>query len=218
MDKLELDEFLKAFSKLGNDVGMIIGATRNLGLDYEDAGEKLRKLSQQLKMLSNKNPPLMEKAGFRDRCILVHRDKNGKIIDKRDTGWKTNTLTNAGFAEVAGLMTADVGGTAFDYIAIGTGTTAPAATDTALEYETHRIGGADVTGSQVTTTVTNDTMQLVGTFSGYTGTEAVTESGVFNAAAGGTLLCRQTFAALNINWDAGDSLQVTWKVQVKAAA
>jgi len=120
MDKLELGEFLKAFSKLGNDVGMIIGATRNLGLDYEDASEKLRKLSQQLKMLSNKNPLLMEKAGFRDRCILIHRDKNGKIIDKRDTGWRTNTLTNAGFAEVAALMTADVGGTAFDYIAIGT--------------------------------------------------------------------------------------------------
>jgi len=218
MDKLELDvlnEFIKAFSKLGNDVGMIIGATRNLGLDYEDASEKLRKLSQQLKMLSNKNPLLMEKAGFRDRCILVHRDKNGKIIDKRDTGWRTNTLTNAWFANVAGLQLTDVGGESLGYIAIGTGTTAPAPTDTALEYETHREAG---TGSRETTTVTNDTAVLTATFSGYAGTEAVTESGAFTAATGGIMACRQTFDPLNINWGAGDSLQVTWKIQTKQAA
>jgi len=158
-----------------------------------------------------------EKVSVRDRLIAVVRDKNGKVKQVYDSGWRTNTLTNDGFAEIAGLITADVGGTAFDYIAIGTGTTAAAATDTALEYETHRIGGADVTGSRVTTTVTNDTAQLVGTFSGYTGTEAVTESGVLNASTGGTLLCRQVFSALNIDWDAGDSLQITWKIQVKAA-
>jgi intein/homing endonuclease len=29
--------------------------------------------------------------------------------------------------------------------------------------------------------------------------------------------CRQVFSALNINWGAGDTLQVTWKVQVKQA-
>ncbi len=216
MEKDFLDEFVRVYSKLGNDVGMIIGAARNIGIDYEDASEKLRRLTEELKQLMRQNSTLTEKAGFRDRVILQHFDKEGRLLDERDSGWKANTLTNAGFAEVAGLITADVGGTPFDYIAIGTGTTAPAATDTALAAETHRIGGAAVTGSRVTTAVTNDTMQLVGTFSGYTGTEAVTESGVFNAATGGTLLCRQTFAALNINWDAGDSLQVTWKVQVKA--
>lgn len=155
-----------------------------------------------------------EEVTVKDRLIAIVRDKNGKIKQKYDSGWRKNTITNAGLAEVAGLLTADVGGTAFDYIAIGTGTTAAAASDTALEYETHRIGGADVTGSRVTTSVTNDTMQLVGTFSGYTGSEAVTESGVLNAATGGTLLCRQTFSALNIDWAAGDSLQMTWKVQV----
>lgn len=212
-----LDEFVRAFSRLGNDIGMVIGAARNLGMDYEDTAAKLQKLAEELKALSRlESRGLAEAAGFRDRVILRHLDREGNLVDERDTGWHSNTLTNAGFAEVAGLITADVGGTAFDYIAIGTGTTPPSATDTALQSETHRIGGASVTGTRVTTSVANDTMQLVGTFSGYTGTEAVTESGVLNASSGGVLLCRQTFSALNINWGAGDSLQVTWRVQVKA--
>ncbi|MEM2849045.1 MAG: hypothetical protein QXI36_02075, partial [Candidatus Bathyarchaeia archaeon] len=88
---------------------------------------------------------------------------------------------------------------------------------TALVTEIKRKAG---TGSRVTTTVTNDTHQLVVTFSaadGLSGTSAVAESGEFNALTGGTMLDRQTFSVLNINWDAGDTLQVTWKVQVKQA-
>jgi hypothetical protein len=62
----------------------------------------------------------------------------------------------------------------------------------------------------VTTTTTNDTAQLTNTFS-VTGTVAVTESGVLNAASTGTLLCRQVFTAINVV--SGDSLALTWKVQ-----
>jgi len=47
-----------------------------------------------------------------------------------------------------------------------------------------------------------------------TGTQAIDESGVLNLATAGELLCRQTFGALNIDWDGGDSLQITWKIQV----
>ena len=157
---------------------------------------------------------MLKKMRLKDKLIVVLRDKNGNVKHRYDSGWRENTITNSGKAEVAGLICADVGGTAFDYIAIGTGTTPESATDTALENETHRIGGGDVTGSLTTTTVTNDTVQLVGTFSGYTGTESITESGVFNASSGGTMLCRQTFSAINVDWDAGDSLQITWKIQV----
>lgn len=140
--------------------------------------------------------------------------RDGLVIDHKTID---NTITNAGLAEVAGLFTADTAGslTAFDYIAIGTGTTASDATDTQLEAEItqsggERRGGADVTGTQVQTSVTNDTGQLVTTYT-FTGTFAVTESGVLNAAATGDMLCRQTFSAINVA--SGDSLQVTWKVQ-----
>ena len=124
-----------------------------------------------------------------------------------------NVITNAGKAQVAGLINGVVT-TPFKYIAIGTGTAAPAATDTALATETRRKLADSV--SRATTNVDNDTALLVATFSGYTGTEAVTESGVFDASSGGNMLCRQTFSAINVNWGAGDSLQITWKIVVTA--
>jgi hypothetical protein len=98
---------------------------------------------------------------------------------------------------------------------MGTGTVAPAAGDTALGAEKDEAGAAttthkSATASRVTTTVTNDTAQDVVTFN-YTATLAVTESGVFNAATAGTMLCRQTFSAVNVV--NGDSLQFTWKVK-----
>ncbi|GAI28320.1 unnamed protein product, partial [marine sediment metagenome] len=80
-----------------------------------------------------------------------------------------------------------------------------------LVAETHRVAG---TGTRVETAVANDTAQLVVTFSGFAGTEAVTEIGEFNADTGGDMAMRQTFAALNVDWDEGDSIVMTVKVQV----
>ena len=177
--------------------------------------EQTRKLLEVL----NKDTAYREKIGLRYGLDLVVRRKDGSIKQELHLGniqdgvkrEPVHTITNAGRASVAGLMLVDVGGTAYDYLAIGTGTTASAATDTALEYKTHRVAG---TGTRVTTTVTNDTAQLVVTFSGFSGSEAITEIGMFNAASAGTMLMRQVHAALNINWTAGDSYQATVKVQV----
>ena len=129
---------------------------------------------------------------------------NVKVVD--------NLVTNAGKAIVAGLMTGDVTNF-FDYIAVGTGTTGAALTDTTLETETADSGlsRAASTNSRVTTDVTNDTAQFAKTFT-VTGTKAVTESGVFDASSTGGLLARQTFSAINVV--SGDSLTITWKVDV----
>jgi len=202
---MSLDRIL---SRMGNNILSLIGLTRNIGDDYQQLLTELRKL------LENTGER-KEQMAVRDRVILEVRDKNGRLKQKYDSGWSLNGITNAGFAEVAGLLLTDVGGTAFDYIAIGTGTTAFDPTQTTLVSEISRKAG---TGSRVTTSVTNDTAQLQAQFSsadGLSGTSAVTESGVFNASSGGTMLCRQTFSALNIDWDAGDTLTVTWKIQVK---
>jgi hypothetical protein len=210
----ELDEVI---GRMGNEIISLISTTRNLSLDYQKLIDLLNKLSNQPQTAQN-NPQekkVKEPMGMRDRVILTVKDKNGNVKQEYDSGWSPNGITNAGMAEVAGLITLDVGGTAFDYIAIGTGTTSFDPTQTALVTEIKRKAG---TGSRTTTSVTNDTAQYVTTFSsadGLSGTSAVTESGVFNASTGGTMLCRQTFSALNINWSAGDTLQVTWKVQVK---
>lgn len=143
---------------------------------------------------------------------IDHFDKAGNLIETVNT---PNALMNLGFKEVAGLFNTDQAGsyTAFDYIAVGTGTTAATATDTTLETEVTNLGltRAAGTGTSVTTNVTDDTAQFLKSFT-VTGAAAVTESGVLNAASTGTLLCRQTFSAINVA--NGDTLQITWKVTV----
>lgn len=125
----------------------------------------------------------------------------------------SNLITNAGMAGVASRINGAGSEAAFTYIAVGTGTNAANASDTTLQTELAASGlsRAAATASRVTTDQTNDTAQLVLTYT-VTGTAAVTESGVFNASSSGVLLCRQTFSAINVV--NGDSLQVTWKIDV----
>ena len=118
----------------------------------------------------------------------------------------SNLITNTGFAGVASRINGDGAEAAFTYIAVGTGTTGAAVGDTTLETE-HAADGlsrAAATASRVTTDVTNDFT--------VSGTVAVTESGCLNAAADGVLLCRQVFTAVNVV--NGDTLQITWKLDV----
>jgi hypothetical protein len=100
-------------------------------------------------------------------------------------------------------------GTEPKFVAMGTGTTAEAATQTALvtEVETRTSG----TSSRVTTTTTNDTYQVVGTVTATT-TRAITESGLFDASTVGNMLCRALFTVINLA--SGDSISFTWKVQL----
>src|SRR6266550_4380547 len=60
-----------------------------------------------------------------------------------------------------------------------------------------------------TTTVTNDTFQVVGTRTA-TGAGTVTVSGLFDAASGGNLFTKGDFAGIALA--NGDSIQFTWKV------
>ncbi len=128
-----------------------------------------------------------------------------------------NLVVSAGKAAIASRINGSGAEAVFAYIGWGTGTTAAAAGDTALQTEKDASNGATTThviaaptASRVTTTVTNDTAQLQGTATA-SATIAVTESGVFNAATAGTMLCRQVFTAVNLA--SGDSLQFTWKIQ-----
>ena len=123
-----------------------------------------------------------------------------------------NLITNAGFAAVASRINGSGSEAQFDYIAVGTGTTAAAVGDTTLETELSSDGLSRALGttSRVTTSVTNDTAQIEKTFT-VTGTQAVTEAGILNAASSGTLLAHQVFSAINV--DNGDSLLIRWKIQ-----
>ena len=122
-----------------------------------------------------------------------------------------NLITNAGFAGMASVCNGSGAEAAFTYIATGTGTTAADVTDTTLETElaVSGLSRAAATASRITKDVTNDTAQLSKEFT-VTGTAAVTESGVLNAASTGTLLCHQIFSAINVV--DGDTLTITWKI------
>jgi hypothetical protein len=159
-------------------------------------------------------PPTEEESGEKKNnphTLPIHTALPTHFLDYY---WRKNIITNAGIAEMIRLIFAGLTGTKFGYIAIGTGTTAESATDTALGYEIKR---KSATVTQTTTTVTGDTALLTATFSkadGLTGTSAVTEAGVFNASSGGVLLARKVFTAVNVNWDAGDSLTINYYIQI----
>lgn len=138
---------------------------------------------------------------------LTLTDSNGNVKDKREI---KNTITNAGLAQIA-LLAGDASAVPFTYLALGTGTNAAATTDTQLQTETSASGlaRAAATVSRVTTTVTNDTLQLLHAFTAGA-SAAITECGMFNAASVGTILGRQVFAAVNVV--SGDILTITYKV------
>ena len=95
--------------------------------------------------------------------------------------------------------------TAMSHMAIGTGTTAAAAGDTALGTEAGRV-------TLTSTTVTANAVAYVATFGAGTGTGAITEAGLFNASSSGDMLCRTVFSV--INKGAADTLGITWTVTV----
>lgn len=138
---------------------------------------------------------------------LTLTDSNGNVKDKREI---KNTITNAGLAQIA-LLAGDASAVPFTYLALGTGTNAAAATDTQLQTETSASGlaRAAATVSRVTTTVTNDTLQLLKAFTAGANV-AITECGMFNDASTGTILGRQVFAAVNVV--SGDILTITYKI------
>ena len=99
----------------------------------------------------------------------------------------------------------DASATAITHMAIGTGSTAAAAGNTALGSEAGRV-------ALTSTTVSTNNVAYVATFAAGTGTGAITEAGILNASSGGTLLCRTVFSV--INKASADTLGITWTVTV----
>jgi hypothetical protein len=119
-------------------------------------------------------------------------------------------FTNAGKAYVA----AKLDGTNTNpphFIGWGTGTTTAAAADTVIQTEsaeTRAVGAK----SRVTTTVTNDTFQVVGTLTSLSG-QTIGNVGVLDASTSGILVIHADHTGLPLL--TGDSIQYT--VQLKFA-
>lgn len=114
-----------------------------------------------------------------------------------------NLVVTAGKGFVASRM---IGTSAnvMSHMAVGSGSTAAAAGDTALGSELGRTTtSASASGAVVT---------YSSTFAAGTGTGAVTEAGILNASSSGTMLCRTVFSV--VNKGASDSMTVSWTVTV----
>jgi|TARA_B100001758_G_C17889613_1_gene343027 hypothetical protein len=134
------------------------------------------------------------------KLTIEIKDKHGNVKDKRDL---TNLVVDDGLGFIASRMkdTPDV----MSHMAIGTNSTAAAAGDSALGTEAARV-------ALTSTTVTSNSVAYVATFAAGTGTGAITEAGILNAASAGTLLCRTVFSV--INKGASDSMTVTWTITI----
>ena len=115
-----------------------------------------------------------------------------------------NLVVTAGKEYVASRIK-DATATAMSHMAIGTGSPAAAASQTALGSESARTG-------LTSTTVSGADIVYVDTFAAGTGTGAITEAGIFNASSGGTMLCRTVFSV--VNKGASDAMTITWTVTV----
>lgn len=115
-----------------------------------------------------------------------------------------NLVVTDGKEYVASRMK-DTTKAAMSHMAIGTGSTAAAAADSALGSQADRnaLTSSVVSGAAVT---------YVATFSAGEGTGAITEAGLFNAASAGDMLCRTVFAV--VNKGSNDSMTITWTVTV----
>ena len=92
-------------------------------------------------------------------------------------------------------------------MAIGSADTAAAAGNTALATELNRIALTTDGG-----TVSTNTVQYDASWTSAAAAYAIKEAGIFNAATGGTMLARTTFAVINKGTD--DTVSISWTITV----
>lgn len=133
--------------------------------------------------------------------------RDGVILDEWDVN---NLVVSTGKALLASLA-GDASAVPFTYLALGTSNTAVSIGQTTLVAEITDTGlaRAAATVSRTTTTVTNDTLQLVYTWTA-SGSKTLEEVGVFNASSAGTMLSRALTTTRNLVNN--DTFIVTYKV------
>ena len=108
-------------------------------------------------------------------------------------------------------------GTAPKNIGWGTGTTAAAVGDTALQTEAApTTGGGRTVGTESRTTITqtNDNYQVTGTVTAGS-TLAITEAGLFDNVTAGNMLIRGVFSVVSVG--PGDSIAFTFGLKLVPA-
>lgn len=121
---------------------------------------------------------------------------------------RPNLVVTTGTAFIASRMegTDDA---VMSHMAVGSGTTTAAASDTDVESV---LGTREAIDTSV---ATNNQIVYTCGFEAGDGTGAVTEAGIFNASTGGSMLCRTVFPV--VNKQADDVLTITWTITISAS-
>jgi hypothetical protein len=136
-----------------------------------------------------------------DVVIETFDEATGVVKERREI---KNLVVTAGKTFIASRMVGTASAV-MSHMGIGSSSTAPANGDTALGSQLGRVAlsALSATGAVVT---------HAATFPAGTGTGAVVEAGIFNAASAGTMQCRTVFPVVNKGAD--DAMQITWTVTV----
>ena len=137
------------------------------------------------------------------KLSIVLTSGTGVVKEVREV---PNLVVQTGLNFIASRMkdaTADV----MSHMAVGETNTTPSNGDTTLLAEV-----AASRTALTSTSVSTDAVTYTTTFGPGVGTGALVEAGIFNAASGGTMLCRTIYAV--INKGAADSLTISWTVTI----
>jgi len=142
---------------------------------------------------------------LRGDVAIVLKDKDGNIKDTREI---TNLVVNTGLTFICSRMAGTSAGV-MSHMAVGSGTTAAAAGQTDL---VSILGSREALDS---TSASSNTITFICSFEASEGTGAITESAIFNASSGGTMLARVTFPA--VNKQADDTMSITHTITLTAS-
>lgn len=125
---------------------------------------------------------------------MLLADKDGNTIEERKVD---NVVVTAGRRWVLQQLASSLINTAqsIGYIAVGTGTTAPATSDTGLGSENTRI--AINSFSTANLTANPPSWRAEASFATNQANTTLGEVGMFNSSSGGTMLSRATFSTVN---------------------
>ena len=129
---------------------------------------------------------------------------NNEVVHQCD-----NLVVTAGKEWVAGRFKDGSIPDEMSHMALGSGSAAAAAGNTALGTE---LASSRIVLTTDGGTVSNATVQYDATWTSSHGAYAIEEAGIFNASSGGTMLARTVFAIINKGTD--DTVSISWTITV----
>lgn len=130
--------------------------------------------------------------------IRRFNEKTGETLEERVI---KNLVVSSGLAWIISRMASAPA--VMSHMAVGSGNVAAADANTALGNELTRVALTSATPAGATIT-------YIAAYPAGVATGALTEAGIFNAAANGTMLARTVFPV--VNKGAEDAISITWAI------